>query len=76
MKSIKIILASIIVLTFSLNTAKAEAKTDCSQISADTGVALYKKLRCKMGQPVTEEGKLGKKIKNFLKKPFQKKSVN
>ena len=80
MKILNIAIITFVFSTFTLGQVKAETKAetnvDCSEIKASTGVLLYKKIRCKMGSPVTEENALGTKLKKILKNPFKKKSDN
>ena len=47
---------------------------DCSKFTADSGLSLYDKIRCKMGYEEREKGKFGKKIKEFFKNPLKKKN--
>jgi len=66
MKSFKLITPIIVLILFISTSIAEEKEKDCSSLKADTGVELYKKLKCKMGD---EKGEgLGKKLKNLFKK--------
>tara|TARA_B100000029_G_C17141820_1_gene802708 strand:+ start:229 stop:435 length:207 start_codon:yes stop_codon:yes gene_type:complete len=65
MKIIKFQSCIIILLLFT-GLSFADDKNNCSNMESDTGVKMYKKIKCKMGQ---EKGEgLSTKIKNIFKK--------
>ena len=49
-------------------------KKDCSKFTAESGLSLYDKIRCKMGYEEREKGKFGKKLKSLFKNPLKKKN--
>ncbi len=65
MKIIRLLPYIILVSLFS-SFSFAENKDNCSQMGADTGVKIYKKIKCKMEQSKDES--IGNKIKNIFKK--------
>ena len=63
MKILKILIAVIILFSYSFNSLAEEQKKDCSLIDTSTGVGMYEKWKCEKGF----EG-LKKKVKKIIKK--------
>ena len=49
-------------------------RKDCSKFTAESGLSLYDKIRCKMGYEERKKGKFKKKLKNLFKNPLKKKN--
>ena len=65
MKIFKLLLYIVVISLFTI-ISFADVENDCSKIKSDTGVKIYEKIKCKMGQEKSEG--ISSKIKNIFKK--------
>ena len=66
MRLLKFIPILLVLSLYNSNSLAEEKRKDCSLIKTATGVELYEKIRCKMGEKKSEG--LGEKLKNIFKK--------
>ena len=66
MRLLKFIPILFVLTLYNSNSFAEEKKKNCSLIKAETGVELYEKIRCKMGEKKGEG--LGEKLKSIFKK--------